>query len=265
MSKKTKFERNFETAMINHQNAEKKALTILEGINIFFDGITKQPVLLQNYEPVKGRKNAIVLLGQSCTGKSTYAREFIKTHPEFEYLSLDECAARELMATNVIKIFGENILNNELGFKEFGKALEMGKNLLIDGGWLHINSRSALLKTLRELGYTTCAFSFMNITQKAYMERVIQRAAQNTAQEMLKGAITIEPVDWVQKYADTNSVSRERAMTRIKNTALFAQKHREEIAALQEEFVSSALKFQVETGFLYVSFDSVYMVNLNAS
>ena len=46
---------------------------------------------------------------------------------------------------------------------------------------------------------------------------------------------------------------------------LFYQKYREEMTGIQDESVSSALKFQVETGFVYVSFDSVYMVELKAS
>lgn len=265
MSKKTKFERNFETAMTNHHKAASKQITILEGIDLFFDGITKEPLLLKEYKPVKGRKNAIVLLGQSCTGKSTYAREFLKTHTEFEFLSLDECAAKELLATNVIRCFDANILNNSLGFGEFGRRLESGENLLIDGGWLHINSRSALLKTLRELGYVTCAFSFLNITQDIYFQRVTSRATQYAAQALLRGEITMEPIDWVGRYADANKISREQAIAKIQVMPLFYQKYREEMTGIQEESVSSALKFQVETGFVYVSFDSVYMVELKAS
>ena len=265
MSKKNKFERNFEIAMVNHNKAASKPLTILEAINLFFDGITKEPKLLQEYVPVEGQKNAGVLLGPSCTGKTTYAREFLKEHSEFEFLSLDECAAKELLETNIIQCFDGNILNNSLGFREFGTRLEKGENLLIDGGWLHINSRSALLKTLRELGYTTCAFSFLNITQEAYNQRVISRATQYVAQDLLGGAITMDPIDWIGKYADAHKISREEAVNRLQATTLFNIKFRDEVMGIRDEFASSALQFQLETGFAYVAFDSVYMVNLKAS
>lgn len=261
MSKTTKFERNFETAMLKHQRVAQKQITILDGINLFFDGITREPTLLQEYVPANGRKNAIVLLGQSCTGKSTYAKEFLKTHPEFEFLSMDECAAKELLGTCVIRCFDVNILHNSLGFKEFGNRLENGKNLLIDGGWLHINSRSALLKTLRELGYATCAFSFLNITPDVHRQRVLSRATQNVAQKLLEGVITINSIDWIGKYASKYKVSREQAIATIQTVPLFNQKLKDIVLGVQEEFVSSELRFQTETGFAYVSFDSVYMVN----
>ena len=156
---KTLFERNFEVATKRQLEIANRPMSALEMAKLFFDDAIFLPTRLENYVPAKGQKNAIVLLGQSCVGKSTYAKEFIKTHPEFQFVSMDECADRELRKTRRILCFGMNIMANTLGFKEFGQLLEQGENLIIDGNWLHLNSRGALIKTLRSLGYKICAFS----------------------------------------------------------------------------------------------------------
>ena len=261
MREKNTFELNFDTATAQFMKLGNRPLNGLEAANIFFDGILKQPIILKEYTHNASLKNAIILLGQSCTGKSSFAKEFIKSHPEYEYLSLDDCALKELLSTNVIHCYDFNILNNSLGFKEFGSRLESGKNLIIDGCWLHINVRSALLKTLRELGYVTCAFSFFNIPPHIHEERVVSRVISNVARDALFEEFTLEEVDYVSKYASKHKISYEEAISKIHNSNSFSKEFNKEIARLIEEAESSVLNFQIKTGFIYISFDSIYLVN----
>ena len=37
------------------------------------------------------KKTAVVLIGVSACGKSTWAKKFLSTHPKFKYISFDEC------------------------------------------------------------------------------------------------------------------------------------------------------------------------------
>ena len=40
------------------------------------------------YHPIKNSKNALILVGQSCVGKTTFAQGFLKKHPDFTLVSM---------------------------------------------------------------------------------------------------------------------------------------------------------------------------------
>lgn len=262
MKELTLYERNFNIATNNLLKLGGKPIEIRDVINIFFDGIKKETVILKDYEPVEGRKNAIVLIGQSCTGKSTYAKKFVCEHPEFEYVSMDECAIREAETANVIHCYSYNILDNDLGNREFGKMLEKGKNIIIDGCWLHLNSRSALLKTLRQLNYVTCACIFQ-YSDELHQSMIVYRAMQNAAREILHGNFSIDEVDWLLKYQEKFNFSYKQAIEHIQRTSNFREELRRAVDSIVEEFKSSAMQNQMNSGVIFVSFDFAYKMNVN--
>lgn len=259
MKKLTLYERNFNAATNALLKFGDKPIEIRDVVNVFFDGIQKPITVLKKYVPVEGRKNAIILIGQSCTGKSTYAKQFVREHPEFEYVSMDECAIKEVETASVIVCYSNNILDSDIGNREFGLTLEKGKNLIIDGCWLHINSRSALLKTLRQLGYVTCACVFQ-IPDEVYRSMIVYRSIQNAAREILNGNFSIEEIDWILKYQEKYKLSRKQAIENIQSTDIFKEELKREKEGIYEEFQTSAFQNQIDSGIIFTSFDFAYAV-----
>ena len=255
----TLFERNFKEATVKLTTFGGRPISAFEVSKMFFGGAINMPKLLKEYTPVAGKKNAIVLIGLSCTGKSTYAKEFIKKHTDFEYLSLDDCALHELEQTNLLVCFDNDILKNTLGFREFGEKLAKGKNLIIDGGWVHINSRSALLTTLKQLGYKTCAYVFCNYSHEYYMRNVEARVTSQMAYELLEKKEPFSDKDWLSMYQEEKKISREEAIAIIRSSEKYNEWLCEEINALLDEKQDSDYMMQLETGLIAIGFDTMIM------
>ena len=253
----TLFERNFKEATARLLAFDGRPMDVGEVSKIFFNGATKIPNRLMTYAPKKGKKNAIVLIGLSCTGKSTFAKEFIKTHTDFEYLSLDDCALREMEKTNMIVCFGDDITKNTLGFREFGEKIATGKNLIIDGGWVHINSRAALLKTLKQFGYNTCACVFCQYSQEEYMRNIEARVTAQIAFELLEKDEIYSDKDWLTIYQEEKKVTREKAVAVIRTNEKYNARLYEEFNVLLNEKQDSAYMVQLESGLMVVGFDSM--------
>lgn len=258
--KETVFERNLSEATAKLVTYGSNGISAQEINEQFFGGREEMPPRLSSYVPVKGKKNAIVLVGASCTGKSTYAKNFIKTHPDFEYLSLDDCALKELNRTHLIVCFDDNIMNNTLGNREFGERIEKGQNLIIDGGWAYINSRSALLKTLKHYGYNVCAFVFCSITNEEFIRNVEARVIGNLAYEMLKNKPEYCNKDWLAVYQEESKLSREKAIATIRGSSDYQKRLIEEINILMDEKRESSYLEQVESGLIVAGFDSFVVI-----
>ena len=258
--KQSLFERNLYEDTVKLQAYGGGPISVMELNERFFGGKEQMPPHIQSYAPVKGKKNAIIMVGPSCTGKSTYARNFIKKHPDFEYLSMDDCALEELKRTNIIFCFGNDIRANTLGNKEFGERIEKGRNLIIDGGWLHINSRSALLKTLKHYGYNVCACVFNKITYEEHVRNIEARVMGHLAYEMLKNKQEFCDKDWVAVYQEENKISREKAIEIIRRSPDYQKKIVQEINILVDEKNESGYLMQVESGLIVAGFDSFMVV-----
>ena len=254
------FERNLYEETVKLQAYGGGPISASELNERFFDGKEEFPSHIQSYVPEKDKKNAVVLIGPSCVGKSTYARNFIKMYPEFEYLSMDDCALKELKRTNIIFCFGNDLWSNTLGNKEFGERIERGRNLIIDGGWLHINSRSALLKTLKHYGYNVCACIFDNITIEEHARNVEARVLGHLAFEMLKSQQEFCDKDWIVVYQEENKLSREKAIEILRSSPDYQNKMIQEINILLEEKNDSGYLMQIESGLILAGFDSFMVV-----
>lgn len=256
----TTFERNLMEATEKLIKFGARETSGLEVSKAFFGGAEEFPPLLKDYKPEPGKKNAIVLIGLSCTGKSTYAKKFVVEHPDFEYLSMDDCALTELAKTGVIMCLDGDIRNNTLGNQEFGERIEKGQNLIIDGGWVHINSRSALLKTLKEFGYRVCACVFTNITRQELIRNVEARITSQMAYEMLKKKPEYANKNWVEVYRKESKLSREVAVRSIRSTAKYRRRLIEEINVLAAEKEETDYMMQLETGLIIIGFDAFMVV-----
>lgn len=256
----TMFERNFNSATQKLIALNNTPITANKMADLFFFGIKTLPPIISEYKPLENQKNAIVLLGSSCVGKSTYAKEFLKDHPEFEYLSMDECAEKELKQNLQFICFSSNIMDNSLGFREFGERLEKGQNLIIDGCWLHLNSRSALLKTLRTLNYNITAFSFLTCPSDIHKERIVSRAFGETARELLGVAPFTSNTDWIEEYRKKFKISYDEAIEKIASTKQFEKNIAQDIQNISEEFESSGAYTQITSKLIFIGFHRTYIV-----
>ena len=95
--------------------------------------------------------SAVIVIGYSGSGKTTFINEFCKKNRFFESISMDDTYKEVLKSKSrtsdmeVITVFG----------KKLECSANSRSNIIIDGLWLNVFTRMALLKTLKELGYTT--------------------------------------------------------------------------------------------------------------
>ena len=108
-------------------------------------------ILKQYIEPGQdeAKKDAIILLGYSGNGKSTWSREFRQKNSEFQEFSWDEEMGKLLRNRRGQKISGEEQL------RVVGQSLEdkSDKNIVVDGNYLNLPLRVALINTLHGYGY----------------------------------------------------------------------------------------------------------------
>lgn len=106
----------------------------------FLDAIRE--VMIDNNEK---DKHAIVILGYSGNGKTTLISEYVKCHPEYKIVSMDSVARKVKSGSffDIVKSFGE----------ELEACYRNSDNVIIDGNFLNILTRSSLLDTLKIYSY----------------------------------------------------------------------------------------------------------------
>lgn len=129
------------------------------------------------------KRTAIILLGLSCCGKTSYGRALKEKYPSFEFCSFDE-----VEMSCVLECLEKGAMPSEeaadvMAESKFGHLLEMyakaAKNIVIDGQFVTSNSRGALIKTLRQIGYKEIIiFNFLNMPRKDVKIRIQKRALE---------------------------------------------------------------------------------------
>lgn len=101
-------------------------------------------------KPEDVRANAVVMFGFSGNGKSTYISNFVKANPDYTVVSIDEVVNRlydelnrQVESSEIITGFGE----------ELERVCTNGSNIIVDGNFLNLLTRSALTDTLKTYGY----------------------------------------------------------------------------------------------------------------
>ena len=101
-------------------------------------------------KPEEVRANAVVLFGFSGNGKSTWISEFVKSNPDYVIVSMDE------VVNKLHNKYNRKIVSSEI-IEGFGNELEdvckSGRNVIIDGSFLNLLTRSALVDTLKTFNY----------------------------------------------------------------------------------------------------------------
>lgn len=117
----------------------------------------KSTMLPKNFKPVA---NAVVVVGFSGNGKSTWVDRFVESNPDYTIISMDEVIfdlfnklKRNPTPAEIMKEFGDKI----------DKNCSLQKNVVIDGNFLNLLTRAALIDTVKTYGYQ---ISVVNITNK---------------------------------------------------------------------------------------------------
>ena len=246
------YEKNLTQARSLFRKHYQKPLLAEEYAKIFFNGKVGKRVSEFEFD----EKSAVVLLGMSCMGKTTFANDFIKTHKEFSLLSFDNFAIN-LIASQ----FYTNI--DEKAIHQFGKALDEslkeGKKVIIDGQYVNVVSRSALFKTLFEAGYTIYVISFINMPNELVDQRIESRAIDNTVSDLLYKMPNFNSAPGkkiygltIDDYAKYVGVNRKKALNYIKSKSAFRDYLRKEHGLRVNELIDSNVILQIQQdAFIY--------------
>lgn len=237
-------------------------VTSMDIFHLFGDKMAVAPTT--HFEPDLSQKNAIVMVGKSCCGKTTFAKNFVKKHKEFEIVSMDQCAYNEMASLKQDELLLTLLLKGADGFgvQSFSRKLETGKQIIIDGGWLHLNSRIALIRTLQELGYFITIFSFLEIPEAEYTKRVEGRTLQNLAMKILN----VDPMqvpygtDMVKKYANLEHITLDEAVKKLRSDYMYAIEMKRTRSDLEKEEQEVMLDVQKGNGWITYGADEIFSV-----
>ncbi len=145
----------------------------------------------------KKDKNAVIVLGYSGNGKSTWIESFRRANPDYEVISMDS-VARSLgeypKKSEVVRIFGEKL----------EKAHDEEKNIIVDGNFLNLLTRSALLDTLKTYDYQV---NLVDITDNVL--RVLPQRILDVTASRLNYPITKENIDRVLESEEFKKARKE--------------------------------------------------------
>jgi predicted kinase len=248
----TNYEKNLTQARSLFRKHYQKPLQAEEYAEIFFSGKVGERVSKFEFD----EKSAVVLLGMSCMGKTTFANDFIQKHKEFTLLSFDNFA---------INLLSSQFFTNtdEKAVQEFGKSLDEslkeGKKVIIDGQYVNVVSRSALFTTLNEAGYTIYVISFINMPGELVDQRIESRAIDNTVSDILYKMPDYNPEPGkkiygltIDDYAKYMRINRKKALSYIKSKSSFRSYLAKEHGLRVNELIDSNVIFQIQQdAFIY--------------
>lgn len=142
-------------------------------------GSDKKAVWRNGYEEQLSfsKKSAVVVIGVSCIGKSTYAKRLLEAFPDMAFVSYDECSYQKVDEMNagakhsesrIIEILEERIIENK------------DSNLVVDSHCVNPAARAALMRFLKDLGYEIFVIYF----SKKYTEANISKCLLSRAIEL---------------------------------------------------------------------------------
>ena len=199
------------------------------------------------------KRTAIILMGLSGYGKTTYARDFVEKHPSFKACLFDEIMAESILdyIKKGITITGK--IGDALGVSKFGNILEMhGKaanNIIIDGQFVYCNVRGALIKTLRELGYKNIIiFNFLKMPKEKVIERFEYRAMEESMyKEMSKRMSNLELAEFRFSMfgKDTKQMlTHLKQVEEWKQSDVYKKEFDDSSAYLKYEIIDSGMPFK---------------------
>lgn len=216
------------------------------------------------------QKHAVILLGLSCTGKTTYATKFLKRHPQYEFCSMDEVETKIMFL--LLKKFENNIpmhplqimkLLDAYGIQEFGKMLEdnakKNVNILVDGEFVTPNARGALIRTLRRLGYRIVIFDFTTISGNLWRDMIKARTLLSLEFSDRSAECSLEEKKAIREQLYTNCLTIKAELSKKwEETQEFKAEYEKDLKETENEVDQSLLLLQKLHNLLYQGADMVY-------
>lgn len=150
-----------------------------------------QELLVPKTDNVEDRK-AVVMHGFSGNGKTTWIRNFCKEHPDYLVLSMDSVVRKSQKETGKMP---EGMEITEVFSKALDEICESGKNVIVDGNFLNLLTRMALVDSLHSYGYFV---SLVDITP--IFDVTIESRIMDEASRVFGARITKENVDRVRQH-----------------------------------------------------------------
>ena len=264
---KTSFEKYLSESFDKVYEYEGRAMEPQEVMKVFFP--EKIASFSTDLNIQEDRKNAIILVGPSCCGKTTFAKKFVKEHEGFVLVSMDECAVKDMEEMSRYEIFLmafglENVSTDDLGNQKFGQMLEAGhKNIIIDGSWMHVNSRGALLRALDDMGYHTILLLILPNSED-YKRKVDSRVMELIAAEKLDKKITcvLDGFDLIKAYADKLGCTVEEVKQLMRLSDEYMELFMRENIMLDNEIKQANFESQIPTGIILLGADELIQMDI---
>ena len=227
----------------------------------------KQTKELMNLKELP-KKNALVLIGPDCSGKTTFSEEHKRQNEKCEILSIDGCyeelykelcesgtvVSEQELETMVIDIIDAKLV----------KCNASNVSIIIDGCWDDMRSRAALFKTLSDCGFKICIVH-MNPSLKTVKEMITRRAIFLIAQDMASNYVRskkvrtdVEVIKYPVKFLSRIShISEQEIEKKIIQSDLFNLELHELCNHYMEQY--NEFKTQQEAGILYAGADFKYL------
>ena len=158
------------TNVVNQENEK-----IMKGKGAGYFGLlnSARNVMVEKCEEPKA--NAVILFGFSGNGKTTYIEDFIKYNPDYVVASMDE------VVNKLYKELNRKITPREIT-KAFGEEVDVlckaGKNIIFDGNFLNLLTRSALADTLKLYGYQVNVVDITDNVMEVLTNRIMDVAGK---------------------------------------------------------------------------------------
>lgn len=154
----------FEKYRILGQNTEGDYLDLIENVS--------KVVVKNNEIPIA---NAVIVMGFSGNGKTTWISNFVRSNPDYYIVSMDE------VVNTLHDKYQRGVKPDEI-IDGFGQLLERkcsnGKNIVIDGNFLNLLTRSALADTLKLYGYQVNLVDITDNIDDILPIRIIDKAIE---------------------------------------------------------------------------------------
>lgn len=230
--------------------------------------------IISKFPEVFPEKTAILVMGLFHTGKTTYINEFLKSH-DFAVIRFDELFQKGLDKAVKRKYRIEPNDAEELAdlhsMNLFGKAIgsnaEAKKSMILEGDWLNMVARAAIVRALKELGYTIYIVSLMDKREeelsKCYQESAINMVLSRWMIEEIYEEKGFVPVNEKERIYRSNTAEKAKFFNideielkkRVKSTEDYIKAIMMMRVKHQQETVENAIPLQLETAAFLTGID----------
>lgn len=137
--------------------------------NTSFDEAVEEVKSELKYKSDFSGEEAIVVLGYSGNGKTTWINKFRRDNPGYEVVSFDTIV-KNLTLRYGDKLDGD-ILNEAIG-EEIERLCDAHSNIIFDGRYLNLFTRCALTQTLHSYGYFVSMVDLTDIIDVTLQHRI---------------------------------------------------------------------------------------------